>query len=178
MAVEVFHARDVTVKVALASAVTIGSNTLASYFTTATTLAKVKEVSITRGDYDFEQVNYHGEDSNGYQNMGKVRAPVGAGEMQMTIDNDNYRTLAALCYDTTTTINTSWVRFSTGNAARKQVSLLVVADDGTDYCAFAMDDAELTSTEDSSTGADGNLEKSMTFKCLAKDLYGPEFKAI
>lgn len=178
MATEIFHARDVTIKAALASSVTISTNTLSSYFSSAITLNKVKEVSITRGDYSFEQVNYHGEDSNGFQNQAKQRSPVAPAEVQITIDNDNYRLLAALCYDTSTTINTSYTRYTDGNAARKNVALLVVADDGSDYCAFAMDDAELVSTEDSSTGADGNLEKSMTFRSLAKDLYGPEFKAV
>jgi hypothetical protein len=176
MATEVFHARDVTIKAIAASSVTIGSNTLSSYFTSGVTLAKAKEVSITRGDRDFEQQNYHGEDANGFQNMGKVRSPNGPGEMKVTIDNDNYKAIAALVYDSSSTINTSYTRYTDGNANRKMVALLVMADDGSDYCAFAMDDAELTSTEDASTGADGILEKSMTFKCLAKDLYGPEFK--
>lgn len=176
MAVEVFHARDVLVKAIAATSVTIGSNTLSSYFTSGITLDKVKEVTITRGDRDFDQSNYHGEDSNGFQNQGKVRKPVGPAEIKLTLDNANYRTLAALCYDSSTTINTSYTRFTDGNAARKMIALLVVADDGSDYFAYAVDDAELTSSEDSSTGADGNMEVKMTFKCLAKDLYGPEFK--
>lgn len=177
MATEIFHARDVTIKAIAANSITISTNTLASYFASGVTLAKVKEVSITRGDYSFEQVNYHGEDSSGFQNQGKQRAPLAPAEAQLTIDNDNYRTLAAVCYDSSTTIDTSYTRYTDGNAQRKEVAILVVADDGSDYCAFALDNAELVSTEDASSGSDGNLEKTMTFRCLAKDLYGPEFKA-
>lgn len=171
---EVFHARDVTIKLLDSTNAIANTDDFITEFAAATEVLTAKEVSVKRGDRDLTQANYHGTDSENYQNQGKIRAPQGMGEITMTLDADDYSAVAALVYDTSVAAG-SKTTYVDGTTTRRTVHILVAGDDGTDSVAFVGRYAELTSTDDSSAGADANLEKPMTFKMLAKDTLGPQF---
>ena len=173
---EVFHARDVQIKLLSTGTTVENDDVFSTVFAAATDVLKAKEVSVKRGDRDFTQQNYHGTDSESYQNQGKIRAPQDAGEIAITIDSDDYSTIAALVYDSSVAAGGTHTTYVDGNATRREVHILVDGDDGTDQVSFVGRCAELTSTEDKTTGADGVLEKTLTFKMLAKDTLGPQFK--
>lgn len=170
-----FHARDVELK--LAESVTItGSAALDTFFGSGVTVVTAKSVELDEGEQQFEQQNYHGERADGFQNQLKVRSPKGPATLSITVDSDNLRVLQGLLYDSTTNIGATHTRLRTGNAARKEVAVLVNFDDGVDECSYVLDKAEQVAPATRTTGEDGVVEYDLELKCLAKDFYGPEWK--
>ena len=54
--------------------------------------------------------------------------------------------------------------------------MLLNLDDSTDEVNYAGTNMNVSAKDVKVTGADGHFEISMTFKCFARDWYGPEFK--
>jgi len=168
------HARDIAVK--FQASVTVTTSAALPTFWNSAVEVKCKSLELNEGEADFDQQNYTGEDSEGYQNQAKVNKPKGPGELSLTLDQDGLDTLYALLYDKSTSISTTHLRYTNGNAARKEVSVLISQDDGTDSYSYALIDAQQTAPANKLTGVDGQVEYEVKMKCLAKDLLGPEVK--
>jgi len=166
-----FHARDLTISFKATSGYDNQGAALPSVsFATGATEVFVKDFKVTEGEKPFDQQNYTGEDSNGYQNQGKVWKPIGKNSIEMTVDEDGLTALRALLYDTadTTTIS-GYTRLQNGNAARRVVDVLAVLDDGTDAAEIVILNAEQVSPETNLTGVDGQFEYKIKMEALARD---------
>jgi len=167
-----FHARDLTISLKANSAYSITGSALPSVsFATGSTEVFVKDFKVTEGEKPFDQQNYTGEDSNGFQNQAKVNKPIGKNSIEMTVDEDGLTALRALLYDTAdaTTIS-GYTRLQNGNTARREVDCLAVLDDGTDEAQIVILNAQQVSPETNLTGVDGQVEYKIKLESLAKDI--------
>lgn len=172
---KIWQAREAQVKIDLASNVTITSATaLSNFFSGATALeGSLKEISISGSEGDVEQIDFIGEDSNGFQNADKDKKPFGMVEISGKLVLRGDETIESFAYGTSITVATNYTRYQPG--IRQEVSVLLLNDDGTDYHAAVLDNADVTKMGDLSLSADGHWERDFTIKGLARDLY-EEFK--
>jgi hypothetical protein len=168
----VFLARDVEVKVTTTT--TIGSNSLPSYFSSASTVTTAKTCEIDEGEQDFEAQYYLGLTTGNFQNQGKINKPKGPATLTVTFDAFNYNTIAGFLYDSSNAIS-SGTRYVSGTTTRKEAMYLVYATNGTDKLAYVLNYAQQTGPATKVTGTDGNIEYELKVKCLPKDFVGPEF---
>lgn len=170
-----FYARDVVIKIK-DNAGYDGSDAPDTFFASgAVTVATAKSWEINEGEYDFDQQDYLGETTTGFQNQGKVRKTKQPAELTITVDYDGLQTLQAVLYDTSVSNGASYTRYSQGNAARATPDVVSILDDDTDEVQFLLQNAEQTSPATKVTGTDGQVEYEIKLKCLAKDFVGPVF---
>lgn len=166
------HARDLTISLKNASGYDKTGDALPSVsFASGATEIYVKEFKINEGEKPMDQQDYTGEDANGYQNQAKVHKPVGKVSVEMTLDEDGLSAFRSLVYDTVdTTSITGYTRLQNGNAARRNVDVLCVLDDGVDSVEFVVLFAEQTQPETNLTGVDGQFEYKVMMEALARDI--------
>ena len=166
-----FHARDLTIKLKAVSGYDkTGSALPSASFATGATEVFCKEFKVTEGEKPFDQQDYTGEDSNGYQNQGKVHKPVGKNTIDLTVDEASILALRSLLYDTVDSASiTGYTRLQNGNGARVSVDILAVLDDGTDEAEFVLLSAEQVAPETNLTGVDGQFEYKVKLESLARD---------
>jgi len=176
MATNIWHARDAVVK--LASSVTITTAAaLDTFFSAGTAIeGTMKDITLTEPASDVEKIDLLGEDANTFQNAEGEEKPYSMAELTGTLLLPGDEVIEDLIYPTGTAVGGTHTRYRPGQGTRKTPALLLNLDDGTDEVSFALDNCWLTAKEDSVTGADGHFEMSVTFKCLPRDFYGPEFK--
>lgn len=176
---KVWFAREASIKMALASAITISSTTaLGVQFGsgTATAIAGImKDITVTESVSEVDQIDLLGEDANGFQNVEGEEKPYGMVEVAGTMILPGDEVIETYIYDSSTT-SVGYTRYRQGNGTRKRVALLIDLSDGTDEVAYAGTNGWLTAKEVKVTGADGHFEATGTFKFLPRDWYGPEFK--
>lgn len=169
------HARDVSIKLQAANTAVVSANTvLGNLFGSAVSVVTAKSMELDEGEQTFEQQDYLGTTS-GFQNQAKVRKPKGPATLKFTVDEEDIQTLHALVYDSSSTPS-GYTTYRSGNSTRKNVQVLVDIDDGTDRASYVLDNAENQKPMQKVTGVDGNMEYEFELKCLAKDLYGPQWK--
>jgi hypothetical protein len=168
------HSRDVEIKLQ-ASVGYDGTAAPDTFFTSAETIATAKTWDLNEGEYDFDQQDYLGEASTGFQNMGKVRKTKQPAELTITVDYNGLKAIQTLLYDASTAVGASYTALSQGNAARKEVDVVSIIDDGTDEVQYLLQNAEQVGPTTKVTGTDGQVEYELKLKCLAKDYVGPVF---
>ena len=166
-----FHARDLTISLKANSGYDKAGATLPSAaFATGAIEVFAKDFKVTEGEKPFDQQNYTGEDSAGYQNQAKIHKPVGKNSIEITLDENNLGLLRALLYDTVDSSTVSgYTRLQNGNSARREVDILCVMDDGSDQLQIILLNAEQVAPETNLTGSDGVIEYKVKLECLAKD---------
>ena len=169
------HSRDVTIKVKNNAGYT-GSDAPDTFFASgAVTIVTAKSWELNEGEYDFDQQDYIGEDSNGFQNRGQVRKTKQPAELTITVDYDGLKALSALLYDKGASVGSSYYRYSQGNNTRAEPDVVSILDDGTDEVQYLLQNAEQVGPTTKLTGTDGQVEYEIKLKCLAKDFVGPVF---
>jgi len=174
-----FGPQDLTIKVKANSGVDLTSATAlpSASFASGAVELNVKTLEIKEGEQTFAPQYYTGEDAVGYQSQAKIRTVKQPAELSMTIDNNSIGDLYAELADATQAIVHSTVDYTmvkNGSAARKEVDISIVADNGTDYAEWIFVNAELQDPASNLTGTDdGRIETPVNFKSLAKDFRGP-----
>jgi hypothetical protein len=173
----IFHARDVDIKIRAAASLTFANvAALRTAFNSAQIVATAKSLELDEGEYSFDQQDYMGEDSNGYQNQGKVRKPKSKPTVTFTADVDTMGAIIALLKDSITSLTTGETLYADGNAARKTVDVLIDLNNGTESWLYVLKAAEQVKPALKVTGVDGEFEHEFELSCLARDLVGPVIK--
>jgi len=174
--VNVFYAKEATVKIDAAGTSTFATNTvLDTEASSATAItAQFKDLSINMPVGDVEKIDLLGTTSS-YQNAEMDEKPAGLYEVSGTLILEGDELLNAEVWGSPTAAGGTHSTYSTGLASRSQVELMINLDDGTDEVNFAFDYAYITQF-DVSLASDGHVEVSVTFKGLPKYAYGPQFK--
>lgn len=169
---DLIHARDITIQLKAASGYDISGTALPSAsFAAGATDVFVKEIKVTEGEKPFDQQNYTGEDSAGFQNQSKVHKPIGKNSIDMKLDETGLTAIKALLYDTADAASIAgYTRLQNGNAARKEVDILVKMDNGTLEVETVLLNSEQVSPEQNLVGVDGQVEYTLKLECLAKDI--------
>jgi len=181
MAVKVWFAKEGVIKIDATGDVTIaGSAVLDTAFASATTITgQFKDFSITPGIGDVDIINFIGETAQGginYQNAELEEKPAGLVEMSGTIIVPGDEMMEGEVFGTGTAAGGTHTTYEPGSSTRTKVAVLLNMDDSTDEVNFAGRNMLITEYSPSFTGADGHLEASVTFKCLPRDFFGPQFK--
>ena len=165
------------INIKMASSVTITSAAaLDTFFSAGTEVqAAIKDFRITEPASEVEKIDLMGEDANGFQNACMEQKPFSLAEVQLTGVLKGDEVIEAFIYPTGAAINSTHTRYQPGKGTRPQPSVLFNLDDGTDEVNIVMDNCWVTASEVGVTGADGHVERTFTFKCLASDFY-MEFK--
>lgn len=174
---KVFFAKEATIKIDAAADISISATTvLDTAFASATTISgQFKDLSVTSSVADVEKIDLLGTTSS-YQNAELEEKPAGLMEISGTIIIPGDELLESEVFGSGTAAGGTHTTYETGLATRTKVALLLNVDDGTDEVNWACTNAVITEYNPSFTGADGHLEASVTFKCLPKDFFGPQFK--
>jgi hypothetical protein len=177
---KVWFAKNAVIKLGLAANNTsVGSTAslLDAQFGTATTITGImKDIQVTEPMGDVDMLNFLGTDSNGFQNAELEEKPAGIVEIQGTMILPGDEVVEDLIYDAATTIASTHSRYRAGKASKRSVCLLLNLDDSTDEVNYAGTNMLVAARGVKVTGADGHFEANVTFKCLPRDWYGPEFK--
>ena len=173
----IWFPKEGTIKMDAAVSVTISASTvLDTAFSSATTVTgQFKDFSMTPGIGDADIIHLLGTTSS-FQNAELEEKPAGICEISGTIVVPGDEIMESEIFGTGTAAGGTHTTYQPGLASRTKLAILLNQDDGTDELNFAVTNAVLTSYEPKFSGADGHLEASVTFKCLPKDFYGPQFK--
>ena len=176
----VWQARNTTIKLALASDITIDtSDKLASFFSGADDITLVaKNVTVIEPEGDVDKIDLLGEDANGFQNAELEEKPYGLAQVTGTLVFDSVDRIEDFALGSGTTVATSYTRYRVGDGNRPDAAVLInLTDSSGNEVAFAMDNAKFTRIGDIRiSGADGHWEQDFKIVCLPRDFYGPEFK--
>jgi hypothetical protein len=173
----IIHARDIDIKIRAASSLTFANvAALRTAFNGAQVVATAKSLDLDEGEHSFDQQDYLGEDSNGYQNQAKIRKPKGKPTLTFTADVDDMKAIIQLLKDTNTSLTTGENLYADGNAARRTVDVLVDFNNGSESWLYVLKAAEQTKPMIKVTGVDGEVEHEFELSCLARDLVGPVIK--
>jgi len=169
------HGRDTEIRFALASDVSISTDsTLAAVFSTSTVIsAAAKNISITPPETAWELVNFLGNNSNNFQNAVLDEKPVGAPTISGTLvvyTEDDY--LEGFLDNSGTTVASTYNRYQIGNNESPEVAILVTLNNGTRTANICFDDARITKWGDVKiSGADSHWEQDFSAICLPEDFY-------
>ena len=170
------HARDVEIKLQTAGSVTIAADDVFNdQFGSSQTIITAKSMELDEGEQAFDQQNYLGEATSGYQNQDKVQKPKGMATLTITADMEDLSAIQELLYDTSTSATTH-TTYQQGNAAPKEVDVLVDATQTAQEFSAVLLNAQQTAPMTKVTGVDGNLEYEIKLNCLAKDFLGIQWK--
>lgn len=175
--VTIFEAAEATIKIDAAADLSVSASTvLDTAFASATDVtAQFKDFSISGGVGDAEKIDLMGTTSS-FQNAELEEKPPAIVEVSGTIVIPGDELVSSEIFGSGTAASGTHTTYQPGLASKTKVGVLLNVDDGTDEVNWAIDNAVITEFSPSFTGADGHLEASITFKCLPKDLYGPQFK--
>jgi formylmethanofuran dehydrogenase subunit A len=178
--VKIWFPKESTIKIDATGSITLSNTTvLSTAFTTATDITgQHKGFSINLPIADIEKIDLMGvtaQNGTEYQNAEVEEKPAGLVEISGTIVVPGDELMEAEIFGAGTSAS-SYTTYEPGQANRTKVAILFNLDDGTDAVNFACRNAYLTEYNVSATGADGHFEASVTFKCLPKDFFGPQYK--
>jgi len=173
---KIFFPKEGTIKIDATADVTLTSTTvLDTAFSSATAITgQFKDVSITLPNADVDKVDLIGT-SAFFQNAEIQENPAPLAEISGTIVIPGDELMEGEIWGGGTAAGGTHTTYQAGLASRTKVAVLLNVDDGSDEVNFAFGNAYVTEYNPSMS-ADGHLEASVTFKCLAKDCYGPQFK--
>lgn len=174
----IWTASKATCKIDAASSVTITTSAaLDTFFSSGTAFeGYLKDLKVKLPVGDYTNINLHGTDAGGYQNQAGEDKPPGLVEITGTLVWDHDEVLEPEIFGSGDAVNGTHTRYSVGKAAVTKVAVLLNLEDGADEANLAGTNMRLTMGDINSTGADGHFEMPVTFKCLAADFHGPEFK--
>jgi|TARA_Y100000310_G_C20380399_1_gene667818 hypothetical protein len=173
---KVFFPKEGTIKIDATGDVSLSASTvLDTAFASATTITgQFKDFSATAPTGDVDKIDLIGTTSS-FQNAELQENPAPLGEFSGTIIIPGDELMEGEIFGSGTAAGGTHTGYQPGLATRTKLAVLFNVDDGTDEVNFAIGDALIT--EYSPTmGSDNHLEASVTFKCLPKDFYGPQFK--
>lgn len=170
-----FYARDATIKVALESAITIGTTgNVFDYAGFATAVeGYAKNVTITPPEGPIEQIDLLGDDSNSFQNAAADIKPYGMATISGTLVHPGDELLEPFVMGAgaSTVISGSYTRWQVGKGSRVSVALVVNFDNGTDEVSVLFDNGWFTKFGEKSLNADGHWEQNFELVCHARDYY-------
>ena len=174
--VKVFFPKDATIKIDAAGTSSFAANTVLDTAASAgmAITGQFKDISITLPIGDVEKIDLMGTTSS-FQNAELQENPAGLCEVSGTIIIPGDELLESEVFGTGTAAGGTHTTYQTGLASKTAVEVLLNVDDGTDEVNFAIDNAHITEYNPTMS-ADGHLEASVTFKCLPRDAFGPQFK--
>lgn len=178
--VKVFFPKEATISIDATGDVTLSNSTvIQTAFASATTITgQFKDISLTLPVGDVDIINLLGvtaQDAVNYQNAEIEEKPSGLLEVSGTIIIPGDELMEGEIFGAGTSATTH-TTYEPGQSTKTKVALMVLVDDGTDSVAWGFRNAYLTEYNPSFTGADGHLEASVTFKCLPRDAFGPQFE--
>ena len=160
---------------AIASVSLTAATVLDTAFASATNVTgQFKDISINLPVGDVEKIDLIGTTTS-FQNAELEEKPAGLCEISGTIIIPGDELMESEIFGTGTSAGGTHTTYQTGLATRTKIAILLNADDGTDEVNFAVTNAVVTEYNPSMS-SDGHLEASVTFKCLPKDAFGPQFK--
>jgi len=173
---KVFFPKEGTIKMdAIASVSLTAATVLDTAFASATNVTgQFKDISINLPVGDVEKIDLIGTTTS-FQNAELEEKPAGLCEISGTIIIPGDELMESEIFGTGTSAGGTHTTYQTGLATRTKIAILLNADDGTDEVNFAVTNAVVTEYNPSMS-SDGHLEASVTFKCLPKDAFGPQFK--
>jgi len=174
--VKIFFPKEATIKIDAAGTSSISASTvLDTAFSAGTAItAQFKDISITLPVADVEKVDLMGVTSS-FQNAEIQENPAILCEISGTIVLPGDELMEGEIFGSGTAAGGTHTTYQAGLATRTKVEVLLNVDDGTDAVNFAIDDAYLTEYTPT-MAADGHMEVAVTFKCLPKNAFGPQFK--
>lgn len=173
---KVFFAKEGTIKIDAAADITLSSSTVIdTAFASATTIAQFKDFSITLPNADVDKIDLLGVTSS-FQNAELEEKPAPLAEMSGTIIVPGDELMEGEIWGSGTAAGGTHTTYQPGLSTKIKLALMLNVDDGTDEINWAGTDMQCTQYDPSFTGADGHVEASVTFKCLPKNLFGPQFK--
>ena len=177
---KVWKASEASIKMALASNITITSATaLHTLFTSGSSSSldvDMKGIEITAPEMSVEKIDLVGQDTNGIQNAEIEEKPAGLAKLTSTlILRGDEGALETYGFESSTTVTGGYTRYQRKNASRKKVSVLVNLDDGTDAVNILLHDCFITTMSPKLTGADGHFEIEFAVETKATNYY-EEFK--
>lgn len=177
MAVNVFFAKELTIKIDATGDVSLSNSTvLDTAFASATTITgQFKDVSMTLPVADVEKIDLAGTTSS-YQNAEIEEKPAPLAEFTGTIIIPGDELMEGEIFGTGTAASGTHTTYEAGLATRTKLAILLNMDDGTYEVNFAIRNVYITEYNPNLTGADGHIEATVTFKCLPRDIFGPQFK--
>lgn len=179
--VKIWFPKNSVIKIDATGDVTISNSTvLDTAFASATEITEQHKgfsVNLPIGDVNkIDLMGVTSQDSTDYQNAEVEELPAGMVEISGTIVLPGDELMESEIFGTGTAAGGTHTTYEPGQATRTKVAILLNLDDGTDEVSFAARNAYLTKYDISATGADGHFEVSVTFKCLPRDFFGPQFK--
>lgn len=173
---KVFFPKEGTIKIDATGTATVSASTvLDTAFSAATTITgQFKDLSITLPVADVDKIDLMGVTSS-FQNAEMEEKPAIACEISGTIIIPGDELMESEIFGSGTAAGGTHTTYQAGLATRTKLEVLFSVDDGTDEVNFAIINAYLTEYNPSMS-SDGHLEASVTFKCLPKDAFGPQFK--
>lgn len=174
--VKIFFPKEATIKIDAAGTSSFAANvvldTAASSGTAIT--GQFKDINITLPVADVEKVDLMGTTSS-FQNGELEEKPSPLAEVSGTIVVPGDELMESEIFGAGTAAGGTHKTYQAGLATRTKVEVMLNVDDGTDEVSFAIDNAVVTEYNPS-MAADGHMEATVTFKCLPKDCFGPQFK--
>lgn len=177
--VQMFYAKNATILIDAAGtwstvAANVVLDTAASAGRTVTT--QFKDVTITAPVADVTKVDLIGTTSS-FQNAEKDEGTAPFGEISGTLvlGGDELTEAEIFGSGTSAPGSPTHTTYQPGLAARTEVEVLVSWDNGSEEINFVITNANITQWNLTQT-ADGHAAVALTFKCLPRDFYGPQFK--
>ena len=174
-----FFAKECTIKIDLSGTATVtAALVLDTAFSAATGITgQFKNVNFKPPVGDVDKVDLMGTTSD-FQNAEIEEKPAGMCELSGTVIIPGDEMMEAEVFGAGTAApaaGSTHTTYRTGLATRTKVEVLLNLDDSTDKVNFAIVNAYITQWDVKGT-ADGYFEADVTFKCLPRDSYGPQFK--
>ena len=173
---KVFFPKEGTIKMDASASVSLTAATvLDTAFASATNVTgQFKDISINLPVGDVEKIDLIGTTTS-FQNAELEEKPAGLCEISGTIIIPGDELMESEIFGNGTSASGTHTTYQSGLATRTKIAILLNCDDGTDEVNFAVTNAVVTEYNPSMS-SDGHLEASVTFKCLPKDAFGPQFK--
>lgn len=174
--VKVFFPKEGTIKIDATGDISISNSTvLDSAFSGGTAITgQFKDFSMTSPIGDVNKIDLIGTTSS-YQNAELEETPAVLGEFSGTIVVPGDELMSSEVWGSGTAAGGTHTTYEPGLATRTKLAILFNVDDGTDEVNWAIRNAVVTEWSPS-MGSDNHLEASVTFKCLPRDFFGPQFK--
>ena len=179
--VKIWHGKEATIKIDATGDVTLTNATVhTTAFSGATAVeGQIKDWSINVAIGDVEKIDLVGtttQDSTAYQNAELEEKPAGLVEISGTIIIPGDEKMEGEMFGSGTAASGTHTTYEPLQSSRTKVALLLSLDDSTDSVSWAGRNLIVTQSDVSLTGADGHWEGAVTFKCLPRDFFGPQFK--
>lgn len=173
---KIFFPKEAVIKIDAAGTSSFAASTVLDTAASAGTAitGQFKDINITLPTADVDKVDLLGTTSS-FQNAELQENPAPLAEISGTIVVPGDELMESEVFGAGTAAGGTHTTYQAGLATRTKVEVLLNVDDGTDEVNFAIDNAVITEYSPSMS-SDGHMEASVTFKCLPKDCFGPQFK--